>query len=118
MIERARTERSKFIFTMIAFTIEEAENEMDRARAQRALTTALMQRTRACDTKGWLGARIAVILPYTTVAGARGLVQKLDALFYENYQESGSAAGNACLSCAMYEYPADRFDAMTAKPQE
>ncbi|MCC6795126.1 MAG: hypothetical protein IT366_08400 [Candidatus Hydrogenedentes bacterium] len=103
---------------MIAFTIEEAENEVDCARAQRALTVALMQRTRACDTKGWLGERIAVILPYTTVAGARGLVQKIDALFYENYQESGSAAGNASLSCAMYEYPADRIDAMTAKPQE
>jgi hypothetical protein len=114
VIERARTERSRFIFTMVAFTVEATENDVDRARAERALSSALTKRTRTCDTKGWLGDRIAVILPYTTVAGARGLVQKLDAYFHEIYQEAGSAsAGDASLSCAMYEYPADRIEQIT-----
>ncbi len=99
---------------MVAFSVESAENEVDQARAERALCAVLSERTRICDTKGWLGKRLAVILPYTTVAGARGLVQTLDTLFHEQYEESSQTrTTGASLSCSIYEYPADRIEQVT-----
>lgn len=115
-IERSRTERSRFIFTIVVFSIESTANEVEHARALKALGSVLVERTRMCDTKGWLGERLAVILPYTTVANARVLVQTIDALFHERTEQSSQQTTSPSLSCAIYEYPADRIEESAEMP--
>lgn len=115
-VERSRTERSRFIFTVVVFSVESTGNEVEHARALKVLGGVLSERTRMCDTKGWLGERLALILPYTSVANARSLVHTLDALFHERIEQSSQQGPVApSLSCAIYEYPADRIDEVTGK---
>lgn len=63
--ERARTDRGGGPFSLLALKIE-AEPDSERfLQAAWVLATLLNERTRICDTKGWYGDCVGVILPNT-----------------------------------------------------
>lgn len=64
--ERARTDRGGGPFSLLALKIEAAPDSEAFLQAAWVLSTLLNQRTRICDTKGWFGDSVGVILPNTT----------------------------------------------------
>jgi hypothetical protein len=109
-VERMRAERSGFSFTVIVFSIDYAGGPVDQERAARALVSVLRDRTRFCDTKGWFGENMAVILPYTSRERAICLVAPLDSMFHQRLTSDPSkVTGEPRLSFAVYEYPSDEL---------
>ena len=105
-IERARVERSGYSFSVIVFTIHGAGDSEEAVRAEKALTKALLERTRLCDSKGWHGKHPAVILPYTPKASAANVINPIDILFRKHFVEEGHPiVPGPRLSFVIYGYP-------------
>lgn len=64
--ERARTDRGGGPFSLLALKIEAEPDSEAFLQAAWVLSTLLSQRTRVCDTRGWFGDQVGVILPNTT----------------------------------------------------
>ncbi|MCC6485885.1 MAG: hypothetical protein IT364_00160 [Candidatus Hydrogenedentes bacterium] len=108
-IERARVERSGYVFSVIVFTLQCGGDSEEAARAEKALMAALVERTRLCDSKGWHGKHPAVILPYTSKAAAANLINPIDMLFRKHFVEEGHPiVPGPRLSFVIYGYPDER----------
>lgn len=109
-VERIRSERSGFSFTVIVFSIDDVAEPGDQEFAERTLASVISERTRYCDTKGWFGSKLAVILPYTSRDRAACLIEPLDSMFYERlHQDMPDTIRGLRLSFAVYEYPNDEL---------
>jgi len=107
-VERARVERSGYAFTVIVFTIQVANPDLEMKRAERAVISALLERTRRCDTKGWFGTHPAVILPYTSKPQAMNLTAPVELLFRKHFSQEGMPlVPGPRLSFVAYGYPHD-----------
>lgn len=107
-LERARTDRSGQPFVLIVFNIQFAQTDDLVQKAEQALASALLERTRMCDAKGYYGDQIAAILPYTTKANATNILEPLEFVFRRKLAEGGVETVPAPkLSFVVYEYPDD-----------
>lgn len=94
--ERARTDRSGLSFTVIAFqTREQDESNREVLR----MINYLERRLRTIDEVGWMSEdRLAVLLPYTSVAGAWKVADDVIA---------GGPPDLAPPHCEVFEYPSN-----------
>lgn len=111
-VERARVDRSGSAFTLIVFTLEGYMGISQKKLAEDALLEALMARTRTCDAKGWHGAQLGTILPYTHKAQAPAVIEHLSGVFKEIAATIISLPPNIAFSCVVYGYPEDELSAM------
>lgn len=107
-LERARTDRSGQPFVLIVFNIQFAQNDDLMRKAEQALATTLLERTRLCDAKGYYGGQFAAILPYTSKGDAANILEPLASVFRRKLAESGfESLPGPKLSFVVYEYPDD-----------
>lgn len=107
-LERARADRSGQHFVLIIFTVTGTENEQQGKLAERALASALFERTRISDAKGYYGGEVAAILPYTTKREAGNVLEPLEGVFRKQLAAHGlETLPGPRLSFIVYEYPDD-----------
>lgn len=107
-LERARTDRSGQPFALIVFSIASVDSDEEQKRAEHALASTLIERTRLSDVKGYYGHQIAAILPYTTKEGAARVLDPIETLFRKKLAAEGFDSLPAPkLTFAIYEYPDD-----------
>ncbi len=93
--ERARTDRNNSEFSLVIFHVE-GVNQENEFRSQ--LLDYLPRRVRSCDSIGWIGQSVGVILPETSKQGAYKFVGNV--LEVVDHPSSD-------LACTVYTYPSD-----------
>lgn len=93
--ERARTERTGQLFSLVVFDINTVNGE--RTASLERLGNVLVQKVRVCDEVGWYdGGRIGTMLPGTTAEGARQFTE----IIKERIKDEVPP-----LTCTIYSYP-------------
>ncbi|HRK33828.1 MAG TPA: hypothetical protein PLJ47_04455 [Candidatus Hydrogenedentes bacterium] len=107
-LERARADRSGQPFVLIIFTVHGVENQEQADLAERALASALFDRTRISDAKGYYGEQVATILPYTSKEDAAYVLDPLEGVFRKKLAAEGlETLPGPRLTFTIFEYPDD-----------
>lgn len=106
--ERARSDRGGGTFCIVVINIPLPHGSTAHQQAAWVLASALHDRTRIIDTKGWFGDRVAVILPNTAPGHVGKIWNDIDRLFQKRVQARGAGSDlNINLTHEIFVYPSD-----------
>jgi len=106
--ERARSDRGGGTFCMVVIDIPLPRGSTAHQQAAWVLASALHDRTRIIDTKGWFGDRVAVILPNTAPGHVGKIWNDIRQLFQKRVQpRDADSPLKINLTHEIYVYPSD-----------